>query len=126
MTAVRGDCCACRGNYALRSDGLVRVHGISLHEPCTGSMRPPAAPAPPAVPSQPLPPEVAACDHEWSGWTRLPGTTEDFRRCEQCRHVELQARQPCVLCGDQDARAFEVPDYSTAYVCGPCLQGLTP
>lgn len=128
MTAVRGDCVDCRGNYALRGDGMVRVHGITSRGPCTGSMRPPAArtPAAPAVPARPLPPEVQACAHEWSGWTRLPLSGVDFRRCHLCRHVELQNRQPCVLCGDLDARAFEVPDYGTAYVCVPCLRGLSP
>lgn len=43
MTAVRGDCVDCRGDYALRSDGLVRVHGITSRGPCSGSMKPPAA-----------------------------------------------------------------------------------
>lgn len=130
MTAVRGDCVDCQGNYALRGDGLVRVHGITSRGPCTGSMRPPAArtpaaPAPIAVPARPLPPEVQACAHEWSGWTRLPTRSgEDFRRCEHCGHVELQPRQPCVLCADPDARAFDVPDYGTAYVCAPCIDGL--
>lgn len=38
--------------------------------------------------------------------------------------LRRQQRQPCVLCGDQDARAFEVPGYGTAYVCEPCMQGL--
>ena len=149
MTAVRGDCVDCRGDYALRSDGLVRVHGITSRGPCTGSMRPPAGRTPPTRPpavqvvdSSPCgcafdaqsddPKDVwigcrkHACEHHWSGWTRLPGTREDFRRCALCRHVELQPRRPCVLCGDQDTRAFEVPEYGTAYVCTPCLQGLTP
>lgn len=78
VTAVRGDCVDCRGNYALRGDGLVRVHGITSRGPCTGSMRPPAArtpaaPAPIAVPVRPLPPEVqlrvgrrVQPDHSWA------------------------------------------------------------
>ncbi|ORV13569.1 hypothetical protein AWB94_04945 [Mycolicibacterium canariasense] len=111
--------------YALRADGTVRAHGVTGRGRCPGSYQPPrvvAVPAPvPSAPVRPLPPEVAACDHLWSGWTHLPRTRDDFRRCEHCRHVELQPRQPCALCGDEDARALEVPDYGTAYVCMPCL-----
>ncbi|MGU3650662.1 hypothetical protein [Mycolicibacterium sp. A43C] len=145
MSGSRGACTDCAGDYALRSDGLVRVHGITGRGPCSGSMKPPAAlPPTELVDGRDSPPcgcefdgqsddpkdvwigcAVHACDHQWSGWTRLPtGTAEDFRRCALCAHVELQPRRPCVLCGGQDARAFEVPDYGTAYVCDPCMKGL--
>lgn len=127
--ATRASCTGCNGAYTLRADGTMRAHRAAGRR-CPGSLQPPMVeppePPPPASPTltRALPPEVLACEHLWSGWTRLPRTTEDFRRCESCRHVELQQRQPCVLCGDQDARAFEVPGYGTAYVCEPCMQGL--
>ena len=125
--ATRASCTGCNGAYTLRADGTMRAHRTAGRR-CIGSLQPPIVALPPAPPTltstRTLPPEVVACQHLWSGWTRLPRTTEDFRRCESCQHVELQPRQPCVLCGDQDARAFEVPDYGTAYVCTPCMQGL--
>ncbi|MCG7592408.1 hypothetical protein [Mycobacterium sp. PSTR-4-N] len=64
-----------------------------------------------------------ADEHQMSGWTRLPTTTLDFRRCLDCGHIETQERQPCTLCGSTEARAYEVPGYGLAYVCTPCLKG---
>lgn len=123
--ATRASCTGCDGAYTLRTDGTLRAHRTAGRR-CTGSLQPPMVemlPPPPPM-SRTLPHEVLACQHLWSGWTRRPHSTEDFRRCESCQHVELQPRQPCVLCGGQDARAFEVPDYGMAYVCSPCMQGL--
>ena len=120
MTAARGDCPACCGGYVLRTDGKLRAHRAEGRM-CPGSGQPPKAPAP-AAPARPLPASVLACEHAWSGWTRLPFSTSDFRQCSGCGHVELQERQPCALCAAADARAYEIPDYGTAYVCAPCLQ----
>lgn len=109
----------------MRLDGTMRAHRVAGVR-CAGSFQPPrkvTTTAQPPAPTRPLPAEVVNCDHYWSGWTRRPNSTEDFRRCELCAHVELQQRKPCALCGDQDARAYEVPDYGTAYVCTSCLQG---
>lgn len=67
--------------------------------------------------------------HTMSGWTQLPTTTIDFRRCHECGHTETQERQPCALCKACNTRALEVPDYGLAYLCQPCIDeagGLTP
>lgn len=69
--------------------------------------------------------QTMCVDHDMSGWTRLPTTTLDFRRCHDCGHTELQERQPCKLCGAAESRAYEVPGYGVAYVCTPCLEGAT-
>lgn len=122
MTAARADCAGCDVAYVVRADGTLRAHKVSGRR-CSGSLKPPRA-APVAV-ARSLRPEVLACQHDWSGWTRLPSSATDFRQCAVCRHVEMQERKPCALCADADARAYEVPDYGTAYVCTPCLEATT-
>lgn len=141
MTARKGTCQVCGGSYTITAAGMVRMHagpdGIVGLDHCAGGgnapaeavprNQPPPPPDPPPAPPpavRALPPEVLGCDHYWSGWTHLPSTDHDFRQCLHCQHVELQQRQPCRLCGAAEAKAFEVPDYGTAYVCTPCLGDL--
>lgn len=60
--------------------------------------------------------------HLMSGWTHLPTTTLDFRRCLDCGHTETQPRANCALCRANNTRAVEVPDYGLAYICQPCIE----
>ena len=141
MKADYRGCSACPGVYAMRADGTMRSHRVEGRR-CTGSFQPPRGATPVLVDgpapcgcefdsqsSDPIDVWIGcllhSCDHSWSGWTRLPGTTEDFRRCGHCQLIQMQQRQPCALCAAADARAYEVPDYGTAYVCTTCLQGAT-
>ena len=60
--------------------------------------------------------------HTMTGWTQLPTTTFDFRRCTECGYTETHERPNCALCQATNTRAVEIPDYGLAYICQPCIE----